>query len=176
MKKAALNLLYVLLFFGALLFFTPKESLYYAAEEQLRSMGVIISDEEAVDHGFSLEIRDARLYVQKIKSADIGSATVAIFGFYNTLSAEKVLLDQTFEKFFPPVIEHIDLHQSILDPIHLKATANGDFGEAEASIDLLERSAALIVKPSKLMLSRYKSTLANLKKTEEGEYRYDYQF
>jgi hypothetical protein len=176
MKRVALFFLYALLFFVALLFFTPKENLYYLAEEQLKPLGIIIADEEAVDHGFGLEIKHAHLYVQKIKSADIGSATFSIFGLYNTLSVTNVLLDKAFEQFFPPLIQRIDLHQSVISPLRINADAVGDFGVAEASIDLLDHSVNVLLKPSKLMLARYKSTLGNLQKTKEGDYRYEYKF
>ncbi len=176
MKKMALYLLYTLLFFGALLFFTPKENIYYFAEEQLKPLGVIIAHEEAVDHGFTLELAHSHLYVQKIKSAEIESATLSIFGLYNGVSATNVLLDKTFEAFLPPLIQHADLHQSMIDPLHLNASAVGDFGEAEASVDLLERSVKVFLKPSKLMGARYKNTLKKLNRTKEGDYSYEYKF
>jgi hypothetical protein len=176
MKKIALFFLYSFLFIAALFFFTPKENLYYFAEEQLKPLGVVIGYEEAVDHGFTLEILHAKLYVQKIKSADIGSATIGIFGIYNAVSLDNIVLDKTFEQFFPPLIQRVDLHQSIFSPLNLNAVAIGDFGEAEATVDLLERNATVILKPSKLMFSRYKSTLKQLKKTKEGDYRYEYKF
>ena len=176
MKKIALFFLYSFLFIAALLFFTPKENLYYFAEEQLKPLGVVIGYEEAVDHGFTLEILHAKLYVQKIKSADIDSATIGIFGIYNAVSLDNIVLDKAFEQFFPPLIQRIDLHQSIFNPLSLNAVAIGDFGEAEATVDLLERNATVILKPSKLMFSRYKSTLKQLKKTKEGDYRYEYKF
>lgn len=176
MKKTALFFLYSFLFIAALFFFTPKENLYYFAEEQLKPLGVVIGYEEAVDHGFSLELLHAKLYVQKIKSADIESATVGIFGIYNAISLNNIVLDKAFEQFFPPLIQHVDLHQSIFAPLHLNAEAVGDFGEAEATVDLLERNATVILKPSKLMLSHYRNTLTKLKKSKEGDYRYEYRF
>ena len=176
MKKIALYFLYTVLFFSALLFFTPKENLYYFAEEQLKPFGVVVGYEEAVDHGFRLEILHSKLYVQKIKSADIASITVGIFGLYNAVSVDNVVLDKTFEQFFPPLIERVDLHQSIFSPLHLNAEAIGDFGEAEATVNLLDRNVSVILKPSKLMLSRYKSTLKQLKKSKEGDYSYEYKF
>lgn len=176
MKKIALFLFYLLLFFGALLFFTPKENIYYFAEEQLKPLGVVIGYEEAVDHGFTLELLHAKLYVQKIKSADIDSASVGLYGLYNTVSLNKIVLDKTFEQFFPLTIEHLDLHHSLFSPFTLSGEAVGDFGEAAATVDLLEHNATVVLRPSKLMLSRYRSTLKQLRKSKEGDYRYEYQF
>lgn len=176
MKKIALYLLYTLLFFAALLFFTPKENIYYFAEEQLKPLGVTIAQEETIDHGFTLEIREAQLYVQKIKSADIGSLSVKLLGVYNHIGVSKVIVDPTFEKFFPPEIEQVDLHQSLISPLHIKATASGDFGTAEATVNLLERSASVVLKPSKLMRKRYQNTLKALSRTKEGDYHYEQKF
>lgn len=176
MKKIGLFILYTILFIGALLFFTPKESLYYFGEEQLKPLGVVLGYEEAIDHGFTLEIQHAKLYVQKIKSANIGSIDIGLFLLYNSVTANNVVLDKTFEQFFPPLVEHIEIHQSIFNPLNVNAEAIGDFGEATATVNLLERNVSVILKPSKIMLSRYKNTLRQLKKSKEGDYRYEYKF
>lgn len=176
MKKIALFLVYTTLFFSALLYFTPKVNLYFFIEEQIKPLDVMIANEEAVDQGFSLELLHAKLYIQKIKSADIGSAQLMLLGVYNTAAIDKVILDKTFEQFFPPIIEHIEVTQTLFAPLQLHGTAVGDFGEAIATVDLLERRVNVVLKPSKLMLSKYKSTLSQLKKSKEGDYRYDSKF
>ena len=176
MKKIGLFLLYTILFIGALLFFTPKESLYYYAEEQLKPLGVVLGYEEAIDHGFTLEIQHAKLYVQKIKSANIGSIEVSPFLLYNSVTVHNIVLDKTFEQFFPPLIERVDIEQSVFNPLNVTADAIGDFGEATATVNLLERNVSVVLKPSKIMLSRYKNTLRQLKKSKEGDYRYEYKF
>ncbi len=176
MKKIALFLFYVALFFGALLFFTPKVNLYFFLEEQIKPFEVVIASEEAVDRGFSLELNHAQLYVKKIKSADIATVELTLLGFYNALTADKIVLDSAVEQFFPPVINRIEIGQTIFSPFQLSGRAVGDFGEAVATVDLLERNASILLTPSKLMSSRYKKTLRELKRTKEGAYRYDYQF
>lgn len=175
MRKIALFLFYTLLFFGALFFFTPKEELYYFGEEQLKPLSVVIGYEEVVDHGFSLELLHAQLYVQKIKSANIASTTIGLFGLYNTVGIKDITLDKTFEQFFPTGIEHIDIEHSILSPLKVNAEAVGDFGEAYATVDLLERKVHVKLTPSKLMLSRYRNTLHQFKKSKEGGYTYEHQ-
>jgi len=176
MKKIALFFFYSFFFLAALLFFTPKESLYYFGEEKLKPLGVIIGNEEVVDHGFTLQIKDAKLYIKKIKSANIASTRLSLFGLYNALEVDNVVLDSTFEQFFPPLISRISVHHNILAPQQLQANTVGDFGEAEATVNLLDRNISVVLKPSKLMLSHYKNTLRQLKKTKEGDYRYESKF
>ena len=176
MKKIALILFYIVFFLAALLFFTPKESIYYYGEEQLKPLGVILAQEEAVDTGFSLKIEHAKLYVQKIKSANIALIELTLLGVYNTVSVENIVLDKTFEQFFPPLVEHLEVTQSILAPVKVSATAHGDFGTAAASVHLVDRNGTVLLTPSKMMRSRYKNTLRQLKRTKTGDYRYDFKF
>ena len=176
MKKIVLVLFYSLFFLAMLLFFTPKENLYYFGEEQLKPLGIVIGYEEVIDHGFSLEIKDAKLYIQKIKSANIASTTVHVFGLYNAINIKNIVLDSTFEQFFPPLINHLFINHNIFSPQQIHAEAVGDFGEAQATVNLLDRNISVVMKPSKLMLSRYRNTLRQLKKTKEGDYRYESKF
>ncbi len=176
MKKIGLFLLYIVLFLAALLFFTPKENLYYYAEEQLKPLHVVIGYEDVVDEGFTLSVHHASLYVQKIKSADIGKINLAVFGFYNRLDVENVVLDTTFEQFFPPIIEHLEVKQTIFDPLNVYAVAHGDFGEAEASVNLVDRNGTVYVTPSKMMTKRYRNTLRQLRRSKEGVYSYVFKF
>ena len=176
MKKIALFLLYSFLFVAALLFFTPKENLYYFAEEQLKPLHVVIGYEDAIDHGFTLEISHAKLYVQNIKSANIGSINILIFGIYNAININNIVLDKTFEQFFPPLIEHVEIKQHIFSPFQVNAQALGDFGEAVATVNLSDRNGTVILTPSKLMTKRYRNTLRELKKTKEGTYQYVFKF
>ena len=176
MKKIAFFLLYSLLFIAALLFFSPKESLYYYAEEQLKPLGVVIGYEEVSDNGFSLSITDAKLYVQKIKSANIDAITIAPYLFYNTVSVKNIVLDSTFKQFFPPLITDLSIVQSIFNPLVVHADAHGDFGEAHARVNLVDRNGSVIVRPSKLMVSRYRNTMRELKRTKAGEYHYEFKF
>ena len=176
MKKIGLFILYVVLFIAALLFFTPKENLYYFAEEQLKPLGVVIGYEDAIDHGFTLEISHAQLYFKKIKSADVGSINIAIFGLYNAIDIKNIVLDSAAEQFFPPLIEHIEIRQNIFAPLEISAQALGDFGEAQAVVNLSDRNGTVLLTPSKLMSKRYRNTLRQLKRTKEGTYRYAFKF
>lgn len=176
MKKIALFFLYLILFFAALLFFTPKENLYYFGEEQLKSLGVVIGGEEAVDHGFSLSISHATLYVKKIRSAQVEKLDALILGLYNKISIENIVLDPAVEQFFPPEISHVNITHSLLSPLQIHGDAEGDFGSATAQINLADRNGTLIMVPSKMMRSRFRNTLRQLKKSKAGDYYYEFKF
>ena len=176
MKKIALFFLYLILFFAALLFFTPKENLYYFGEEKFKPLGVVIADEEVIDHGFSLSLEHATLYFKKIRSAEVAHLDAKIFALYNSLHVEDIVLDPAVDQFFPPEITHITVTHSILSPLQVHADAEGDFGSATAQIDLADRNGTLTVLPSKMMKSRFRNTLRQLKKSKEGDYYYEFKF
>lgn len=176
MKKIVLFFLYIVLFFAALLFFTPKENLYYSGEAQLKPLGVIIDGEEVIDHGFSLTLNHATLYVKKIRSAQVEKLDALILGLYNKISIENIVLDPAVEQFFPPQINHVHMTHSIFSPLQLHVDAEGDFGSATAKVNLADRNGTLIMVPSKMMRTRFRNTLRQLKKSKAGDYYYEFKF
>jgi hypothetical protein len=163
---------YMLFFILALMYFTPKVALYYLAENELKPHGVVITDEDAQDNGFTLSIKDAVVTFKSIESAQVKNIDLAIFGLYNKVTAEGISLASTAESFLPRDIEFVDIQHSILNPLIISASSKGGFGEAELSVDILERKVLLKVQPSKLMQTKYRTTLRELKKSKDGGYEY----
>jgi len=177
MKKVALFLLYTILFFALLIFFAPKENLYYQAEALLKTQNIIISDEKVKDSGFSLELSDANIYAMDgIQVASFEKLKLALLLLYNTLHIENIALSSVAAKFVPTHIDHLNVKYTILDPLHITADALGDFGEATAVINLKTRLIHIKLEPSRLMKSRYRSSMRMLKKSKQGAYTYEYHF
>ncbi len=176
MKKLAIFFAYALFFIVALMYFAPKVSAFYFLEEQLKPYGVIISSEKLSDKGFSLDIEDAVISFKSIESAHLTQANITIFVLYNAIHIEGVKLSSTASSFLPLAIEKGDMVYSIADPFHVKGKVYGDFGEADLLYDISQNSVYIALKPSKLMLNKYRSTLRNFKKDENGEYIYEKTF
>lgn len=171
-KKLALFFAYFIVFVFALIAFTPKESIYYFAEQQLQVFDVVISKENLDDKFFALEIEDATVYGQNIEAARVEKTTATLLGVYNSIDVENVQLASFVESFLPKDIQHISVSYSIFNPLELTIFANGDFGEIEGGISLVEQKLLLVLKPSKLMRSKYRTTLREFKKESNGEYSY----
>jgi len=163
---------YIVFFILAFMYFTPKVALYYYGETRLKEQGVIISQESAIDNGLTLSIKDASLSFKAIESANIKDLNIAIFGIFNKISLKDIKLASTASDFLPTDIKSVDVSYALYDPLHVSANAEGDFGEAELDIDLLDRKLFLILKPSKVMSKDYRSTLRNLRKSKDGGYEY----
>jgi len=167
---------YIAFFILALIYFTPKVSLYYYAEQLLKPFDVIVSSEVLEDNGLSLNINDGVVAVKSIESATVKELNIKLLGFYNSVDVKDIELSSVAKSFIPLKIKSVEIRHSIFNPIVVDVDSIGEFGEANVKINLLERTLHLVLHPSSLMLKRYKSTLRNLKKSENGEYIYDKTF
>ena len=175
-KKLALFFAYLSFFMLALMYFTPKVSIYYFFETQLKPYDIIISSESVQDSGLTLSIEDGVVFVKSIDSAKIKSVDVTILGVYNALSITEIELSSVVGSFVPLKIAQVDAVYSVIDPLNITANAVGEFGEVEAVVNLLERTLHVKLIPSALMKKDYRHTLRNLKKSENGEFVYDKTF
>ena len=68
------------------------------------------------------------------------------------------------------------MQYAVYDPMHVTIEAVGDFGTAQGEVSPTERMVRLTLQPSKLMKTRFRSTLNKLKKDETGGYYYESRF
>ncbi len=175
-KKLAVVFGFALFFLLALMYFTPKENIYFALESELKKYDVIISNEKINDSGFTLELNDAEVFFKSIKSADIKSVNIKIFGIYNSLSMSDIRLSEAASSFLPLNIEEVTITHSIFNPLNVNIYELGDDGELEGSFNIMEMALHIIFHPSELMLKEYKNSMRKFKKSEDGEYVYDQTF
>ena len=177
LKIIASFLIYTLLFFAFVLYFLPKENLYYEAEHRLKPFDVVISDEKVSDKGFSLELSGADVYAMDgINVAHVERLNMMLLGFYNSVEIENIKLSSAAATLVPTEINRVSINYSVLNPLNITAYAVGDFGEADANVNLQERLARVTLTPSKLMRTRFKNTMKMLKKSKTGAYIYEYRF
>lgn len=172
-KKLLKFFSYSLFFIFALILFVPKESFYYLLEQNLKKFDVIISNEKLEDKTISLDIKNLDISAKGIESLKIKEANIVILGLYNAVELQKIQLSSLVENYLPAKIDSIDISYTILHPLVLQADGHGEFGDARVSVNLLDRNATLILKPSKVMFSRYRNSLRKFKKSKNGEYIYE---
>jgi len=175
-KKLAVFFAYLIFFISALLYFTPKVSLYYFLEEQLKKEGVIISSEEIVDNGFTLSITDADISVKSINSASITHTYIGIFFIYNYIKLQDIKLSSALKSFIPLHLDSVDISYSVFNPLNIELHGVGEFGKIDGSFDITKMFMHLSLKPSKLMIKNNANTLRNFKKDANGEFSYDKTF
>jgi len=175
-KKAILFLMYFVFFVLALIYFTPKSSVYFLLEEELQKQNIVISSEKVSDGGFVFKIKHADISVKSIKSANIQETTLKIFAIYNSLNLKKIVLSDAFKSFVPLHVYNAEIVYSIIDPLDIKIRAVGKFGKLKANFNIIKNHLHLNLKPSNVMIKKYKSTLKNFTKIKNGEFAYDKTF
>ena len=175
-KKIGKFFAYLFFFLGALLYFMPKESLYFLGEKELQKYHVVIAHESVKDRGFSLALRHLDIYVESIKSATVERVDIALFGLYNEVEVDNIHLSSAVASMLPTKIEYVDIKYSVINPLNVTFTALGAFGTVQGVANIKERKIIARLKPSSLMLRNYRSTLRNFKKQANGEYKYVQSF
>ena len=171
-KKIMKFFAYLLFFLFALAFFTPKESLYYLLEANLKKFEVVISNEKVMPHLLSLELTNLEVSAKGIDSAVVKEVDIILLLLYNKIELQDIQLSSVVEAYLPSKIKDVVVSYSIFNPLVITFDAEGGFGEAKGEVSIVERALNVKLKPSKIMLKRYKRTVRMLKKSENGEYVY----
>lgn len=173
MVRTGKILAYALFFVLSLMYLMPKAGIYYFAEEQLKPYSVVINNEHVQERGLGLKITDATLFISSIESAQIGAIELDLFGLFNAIDITDVTLSSVAAAVMPVHIHEIRIRYSVLNPLQIEAEGEAEAGVFHATFHLLDRVVNMNLKPSESMLKNYKSTLSNMKPSENGEYLYE---
>ncbi len=171
-KKILIFFAYLMFFITSIIYFIPKVNLYYFIESKLKPSSVIISMEEVQDKGLNLEIRNAKVFFKSIESAEVSKVNLSAFLVFNKFHAQDITLSSIAKSFIPIKIDNIDVIVSILSPLNAHIYATGEFGKAYGVYNIMDKSLNIKLTPSNTMKNKYKKTLNELKKSENGEYEY----
>ena len=171
-KKLMKFFAYLLFFFGALALFIPKSSIYYFVEKNMKQFGVVISNETLHSSMLSLNIENLEVSTKGIDTALIEEADITLLLFYNKLHFTNIKLSSIVEAYLPSKISNLDISYTIFNPLVVTLNAEGGFGVAQGTLNIMQRVVSISVEPSKIMLRRYKKSMRMLKKSENGEYVY----
>ena len=163
-KKILLSLL---LFWFALLFFMPKEELFFALEKELKHYDVVINEERIESNLLSLNLINAQVYVKGIEVATIEKVNIFTLLFTTNINIKALKLDETLKSFAPQNIEVANLSHSILSPLHVSIEAKGSFGVLEGDVDLKTRTLRVDFTETTAEIATIRG---NLKKDEKGLY------
>ena len=164
---------YSLFFVLTLIYLMPKASLYYLFEEQIKPYSIVINNETVKESGLGLNITDAVVFIKSIDSAQIGSTEVNLFVLFNTIGIKDITLSSVAAAVIPLHIQEVHIQHSILNPLNITVYGEGEMGVFHATFNLLDRFLSVNLNPSEHMLKNYKSTLSNLKRSENGGYIYE---
>jgi len=137
MVKKFFILLFVLWF--AILFFMPKQALYYKLEEILLENDIKINEKNIEEGLFSLTLHDSKVYVKGIELATIEKIDFFTLLFYTKVEVNKLVLDPSLKNVAPTHIDEIKIAHAIWNPLNVSLDAQGSFGNVNGQASLLER-------------------------------------
>jgi hypothetical protein len=172
-KKLSKFFAYSIFFVIALIAFMPKDSLYFLLEKNLAKYEVVISKEDVKEKFLTLELENLEISAKGINVATIKEADITLLMLYNELQLKDLELSSLVNSFAPSKVYSANFRYTLLNPLVVKATAVGEFGDAEASFNILDKNLSVVLKPSKVMFNRYRNSLSKFKKNQNGEYVYE---
>lgn len=168
-------LAYFLVLLALIIVFLPKINLFYAAEIMMKENKLFVSDEEVLDKGYALELRNAKLSYESLSLAEIDSITLSPWILYNALSLNNIHVNEGFSDFLPQEIQEIKIEHIIYDPTNITLRGDSEDSYIYGNIDLLEKVLVLHLRLGAKSEKKYKAMLGKLSK-EEGGYVYEYKF
>ena len=150
----------------ALLFFMPKQELYYTLEKELAKQGVEINEEGIEEGIFSLTLNNASIYVKGIKIATVEKVSFFTLLFYTKAEVNDLLLDDSLKAMAPKRTDKAVFTHSVLSVLNVLIHAEGSFGVVDGYANLKERMLHLdFIEPKEI-----DSIRSQLKKDEKGWY------
>ncbi len=146
MKKI---LLFLLVFYFALIVLMPKVNLYYTLEDILKKELIEFEQKSISDRLFFLKIKDMKLFYDKAKVADIKDVTVFPYIFYNKILIKDLQPLDAIKNIFNYDIKEIDLTYHLFNLSKILIEANSSFGKISGSFDLKSKKLYLNLKPTK---------------------------
>jgi len=147
MVKKFLILLLVLWF--AILFFMPKQLLYYKLEEVLLQNDIKINEEKIEEGLFSLTLYNSKVYVKGIQLATVEKIDFFTLLFYTKVDVNQLLLDESLKNMAPTEIYQIEATHAIWNPVYVSLDALGIFGKSNGQVSLLNKHLRMDLEDSK---------------------------
>lgn len=148
------------------LFFMPKQELYYKLEEELAKNDIKINEKSIEEGLFSLTLHDASVYVKGIKLATVQKIDFCTLLFYTKMEVTELLLDESLKNVALTKIDKVSVSHGIWNPLYLSIDAEGTFGQVDGNAAIVERTLRLDFNETK----NIKMLKANLKEDEKGWY------
>ncbi|MDO9209068.1 MAG: hypothetical protein Q8R86_11000 [Sulfuricurvum sp.] len=160
-------LLYAFYIFILIIVVIPKEKLYFTLESILSEKNVFISNESLTNRFFYLDIANGTLMVDNLEIATVENIRIAPWIFLNRLTISSVSFSPLYRPFFPGKIDEITLTYSLWHPLSVQIHGEGDFGECNGALDLVDQKVRLLFDPT-AQLRRYPLLVFKLHHEKEG--------
>ncbi len=170
--KILKKVVWIFIFLYLVIAFLPKENLFYLAEEHLSKQNIILNNEKLRDYFGFFKIEQADVYYDGLNVGNISKTSVFLGLIYNQISINDANFNDSLRNFLPQEVKNITIRGSILFPVRLLISGNGDFGDISGYVDLYNKKLRLSLKPQKDFVGKYPAIAKQFKK-DKDEYIYE---
>ena len=160
-------LITIIIFWFALLFFMPKQELYFTLEKELAKQDIEINEQKIEEGLFSLNLINSEVYIKGIKIASIEKINIFTLLFTTNIHIKSLVLEDSLKSFAPEKIDMANLSHSILSVFNITIDGEGSFGLLSGNVNLKENTLRIDFRETTKELDSIKS---NLKKDDKGLY------
>jgi hypothetical protein len=150
-------IIYIILTVVFIFVFAPKKEILLLGEQVLSVKKINI-----VKQPYNSKIYYDDIFVAKVKTIEIN-----LLMYNNAINMKDIKIDKDYEVFVPTKIYNVDITYSLLEPIHVHLTSKGEFGELNASYNILNELVYIQLAPSDVLL-RNKDIMKIFVKTKDG--------
>ena len=166
MQMAIKSIIVLLTIYISMMFFIPKTELYFFGEKQLKKYQVIIGEEHIENRIFDIKLTNGKLFIDGIDMASFEKINIQPTIFINIIKLKNFKPNQSLKKIVPVEIKAFLLHHTLLNPMKIDITINGNFGDGEGILDWDKKFIKIYLKPKKS--KSFNQLKKFLKKTKEG--------
>jgi hypothetical protein len=157
MRYVLKTIIYIVVTVIFIFAFAPKKEIILLGEQVLSVYKINI-----VKQPDDTKIYYDDIFVAKVKILDIN-----LMMYSNVINIKDIKIDKDYEVFVPTNIDNIDITYSLFEPTLVHLTSKGQFGEVNASYNILNASIYMKLAPSKILLKN-KNIMNNFVKTKNG--------
>jgi hypothetical protein len=162
-------------FILGLVLFAPKVNAYYWLEKVLLQKRIIIANEQVSQRSLQLQLQQMNIYYAQKNVSDIKKASLTVGVVSNVLLLNDITIKKELKRILPTMnIDQIQLLYHLWDPLRVHIKAQGVFGQAQGTYNLLENKGSLSLNASTSFKKNNGSFLRKMK-LDKGVYIYEYQ-
>jgi hypothetical protein len=157
MKYLLKTIIYIILTIIFIFAFAPKKEIILFGEQILSVYKINIVKQPD----------DTKIYYDDIFVAKVKIIEVNLMMYNNAINIKDIKIDKDYEVFVPTKIDNVDITYNLLEPTFVHLTSKGQFGEVNASYNILNASVYIQLAPSNILLNN-KDVMNNFVKTKNG--------
>jgi len=131
---------YVVLFFISFIWFFPKDNLFFSVQDILSKNQIYLPSVKVEDKGYKLNIKDVKIYYNKM---DIGS--IENIDFFSFLVYNKFYLSNIKLNFQDLFIKKLNINYFIVSPFKISIVGDANFGKIDGFFDLKDKKGKIYI-------------------------------